>query len=185
MLQATFNGVQDGEIKSVTEHLWVRLGTPPPTTGMDHEVRGVTCHSTERLLGLCSLETRNLALEHLRSCHLPGCLRRGCHDGRSVLLLAFRGSGAVHENEGASLLEGWGTLFPALPYPSGSLSGDNLDDKREARGGWEPSQSLASQPEREFASQPLVSLPFAQVWACRGKAGSTPVGEVAPLVSFH
>ncbi|KAI5279667.1 Serine/Threonine-Protein Phosphatase 6 Regulatory Ankyrin Repeat Subunit C [Manis pentadactyla] len=37
MLQATFNGVQDGEIKSVTEHLWVRLGTPPPTTGMDHE----------------------------------------------------------------------------------------------------------------------------------------------------
>lgn len=180
-------GVQDGEIKSVMEHLWVRLGMPPPTMGMDHRVRGVTCHSTERLLGLCSLETGNLALEHLRSCHLPGCLRCGCHDGRSGLPLAFRGSRAAHENEGASLLEGWGTLFPALPSPSGSLSGDNLDDKREAGvGGRMGAVSVPGiMAERELASQPLVSLLFAQVWACRGKAGSTAVGAVAPLVSFH
>lgn len=169
-------GVQDGEIKSVMEHLWVRLGVPPPTMGMDHRVRGVTCHSTERLLGLCSLETGNLALEHLRSCHLPGCLRCGCHDGRSGLPLAFRGSGAAHENEGASLLEGWGTLFPALPSPSGSLSSDNLDDKREAGVG------VRMGAVSVLASWPSVNLlPSLSLVCCLLKCGRAEV-RLAPLL---
>ena len=81
--------------------------------------------------------------------------------------LAFKGSWAAQENEGAFFLEGWGPLFPASPPPPRMhraslccfcLSGYNLDNKREAQDGWEPFHFLAPWPEHELASQTLINL---------------------------